>query len=285
MSEIDLHTHSTASDGTMTPAELVDAAKNAGLKAVALTDHDTVAGLDEARERAAQTAMEFIPGCELTVKLEKRTVDILGYWIPEQPEQLVKALGFLNEERRKRNEYIVERLQKLGIGITYDDVLAHADGTVGRPHIARALLEAGAVSSITEAFGRFLGTSGAAYVAKQVFSPEEALELLTQVKATPVLAHPGIYKFDLSTLHRLLIRLKEHGLAGLEVLYSEHSANQVYDYSRLADKLDLVITGGSDFHGTVKPNIHLGTGKDNLDIPYSVLEGLKALRDKQGLSV
>ncbi len=285
MSEIDLHTHSTASDGTMSPSELVDAATAIGLRAMALTDHDTVAGLDEARRQADRNGLEFIPGCELTVKLDRRTVDILGYWIPEKTGRLGPALAYLNDERRKRNEYVVQRLRGMGIDITYDAVLALAGGTVGRPHIAQALIAGGAASSVQDAFNRYLGTRGSAYVAKKVFTPEEALELLTAEQATPVLAHPGIYGLELSALHRLCDRLKEHGLAGLEVYYTEHSGNQVYDYSRLAQKLDLVCTGGSDFHGTVKPDIHLGNGKGNLDIPYSVLEQLKELRSGQGLPV
>jgi predicted metal-dependent phosphoesterase TrpH len=285
MSEIDLHTHSTASDGTFTPSGLIDEAASIGLRAMALTDHDTVAGLEEAARRARDKGVEFIPGCELTVQLERRTVDVLGYWIPGQTKRLGSALDQLNEERRKRNEYIVQRLQKLGIHIIYDDVLALADGTVGRPHIAQALCNAGVVSSVQEAFNRYLGSRGQAYVAKKVFSPEEALELLVAEGATPVLAHPGIYGFELSALHRLCQRLKDHGLVGLEIFYSEHSGNQVYDYTRLADKLDLIPTGGSDFHGAVKPLIQLGNGKDNLDIPYSVLERLKEQRTRNGLPV
>lgn len=285
MSGIDLHTHSTASDGTLTPTEIVQAAKAAGLQAVALTDHDTVQGLPEFLEAGRVHDLEVVPGVELTVSSDLGSMDILGYWVPSGPSGLTEALEYLNRRRAERNREIAARLQSLGLDVTYEEIEAKAGGgTIGRPHIAQVLLDKGYVNTIQDAFDRYIASNGKAHVPKIVLSPEEAIRLLKAEGATVCLAHPKIYrKVDMAALEGFLARMKPLGLDGLEARYSEHTPEDTRAYENLAAKLGMVTCGGSDFHGAVKPEIRLGKGRHDLYVPYSVLESLKALRRAQGL--
>ncbi|TVM18879.1 phosphatase [Oceanidesulfovibrio indonesiensis] len=283
MPEIDLHTHSTASDGSYSPEELVTAAKNSGLSAIALTDHDTLNGLDRAARTALDVGIEFIPGCELTVTHGALRFHLVALWLPLNAVDIQNALDEIIRHRNERNHIIIGKLNDLGIGITYEDVLAKAgDGAVGRPHFAAALLEKGVVTSAQEAFDRYLGSTGKAYEPKKVLTAAHALDLLQRHGATPVLAHPYQIGLGKDELASLILELKEMGLDAIEAYYSEHSPSQTRSFLELAKRLDLGVSGGSDFHGPIKPDIKLGTGRGRLDIPYAVLEDLKKRRLNRG---
>ncbi|MFP4630217.1 MAG: PHP domain-containing protein [Desulfohalobiaceae bacterium] len=284
MSEIDLHTHSSASDGTLSPRELIQEAVDSGLKALALTDHDTTAGLQEARQAGQELGLEVIPGCELSVDFKQGQLHILGLWLPWEPRQLKSTLEDLRQKRHNRNERILAKLQGLGLKLEYSQVKELAgEASIGRPHIARLLLEMGYVESVQEAFDRYIGPQGAAYVPKDKLGPARAIQVLRQEQATVVLAHPYTLELPWSDLARELQGFKELGLQGLEVYYPDHTRQQVNDYLQLARDLDLLISGGTDFHGSVKPDISLGVGRGDLELPYSLLQQLKASRQAQGL--
>jgi hypothetical protein len=285
MPEIDLHSHSTASDGTYSPSELVDLAVKKGLRALALTDHDTTGGLNEALNAARGTGLELIPGCELSV-VYPGTMHIVGLWVSFEAPVLNKALKDLRDKRHNRNKIIVEKLASLGIDITYDEVRELAgEASVGRPHLARILVQKQAVDTVQQAFDKYLGPEGRAYVPKEKLTPEKAIELLKEEQATVILAHPVTLGLDEKTLRRELSRLKQVGLDGMEVYYSEHSPELTQTYKKICKELDLLPSGGSDFHASVKPDIQLGTGRGNLDIPYTLLEAIKDKRREQGLPV
>ncbi|WP_028588440.1 PHP domain-containing protein [Desulfocurvus vexinensis] len=284
MPGIDLHTHSTASDGTLTPAELVALARRSGLEALALTDHDTSAGLPEALAAGRREGVEVIAGCELSVTSPSGFMHLLGLFLPERPARLEEGFVWLNERRASRNTRIVDKLRALGMDVTYERVLEIAgEGTVGRPHLALAIMEAGAASSVQEAFDRYLGSTGRAYLPKDKFTPAKALEILRAEGATTILAHPYTLELDGPALRALLVELKDLGLDGIEAHYTEHTRSQTEAYLALAAELDLVVSGGSDFHGAVKPAIALGRGRGGLSVPYKVLEDIKTHRRTRGL--
>ncbi len=283
---IDLHTHSTASDGSFTPSEVVQMAHDAGLNALALTDHDTVAGLEEALRAGEAAGIEIVPGCELSVYSPAAKMHILGLWLPVHPAGLVDALDELNRHRHERNVVIVDKLQKLGMDITYEEVQERAgEGSVGRPHIAGILFDKGYVTSVQESFTRFLGPKGKAYVPKKVLSAVEAVTLLKNEGATVMMAHPFLNGLNLDQVATECIRLRECGLDGFEAYYSEHSPSQQQALLNLAERLEMQVSGGSDFHGSPKPKIRLGVGKGGLNIPDHVLDTLKEYRLGQGLQV
>ncbi|MFW5733454.1 MAG: PHP domain-containing protein [Oceanidesulfovibrio sp.] len=283
MPEIDLHTHSTASDGSYTPEDLIAAAKKAGLKAIALTDHDTVRGLDRASKAAREAGIEFIPGCELTVTHAELRFHLVALWLPLDAVEIRDTLDDIIRNRNERNHVIIGKLNNLGIDLSYDDVLAKAgDGAVGRPHFATALLEKGYVNSTQDAFDRYLGSNGKAYEPKKVLTSEHALDLLHRHGATTVLAHPYQIGLGKDELASLAMELKDMGLGAIEAYYTEHSPSQTRSFLELAKRLDLGVSGGSDFHGSIKPDIKLGTGRGRLDIPYSVLADLKKRRLDKG---
>lgn len=283
MSQIDLHTHSTASDGTYTPFELVRLAGNINLKAVALTDHDTTGGLKEAMNASLELGIEFIPGCELSVEF-KGLLHILGLWVRPEAPALNRALKELRDKRNQRNEIIVKKLQQSGIDITFQEIRDLAgDASIGRPHICRVLMNKSAVSSVKEAFEKFLGPDGKAYVPKEKFGPEKAISILKNEQATVIMAHPFSLGMEEDELRKLMIRLKDLGLDGVEVYYPEHTPEQTALYASLCSELDLLPSGGSDFHGTVKPHIKLGKGRGKLNLPYSLVEDMKNRRAEHGL--
>jgi predicted metal-dependent phosphoesterase TrpH len=286
MPGIDLHIHSTASDGTLTPTEIVVAAKAAGLEALALTDHDTVQGLGEFVEAGRDHGLEVIPGVELSVRSDLGTMDILGYWVPTGQSGLTEALEYLNLQRAERNREIAARLRQQGLDVSYEEIAAKAaGGTIGRPHIAQVLQEKGYVKTLQDAFEKYLASGGKAYVPKVVLSPDKAVAMLKAEGATVCLAHPRLYKkVNLAALEDFLTRMKPLGLEGLEARYPEHSPEDTRNYENLAARLGLAVSGGSDFHGLNKPHLRLGKGRGDLYVPYSVLEGLKALRRFQGLT-
>jgi len=285
MPGIDLHTHSTASDGTLNPSELLQAAKDAGLEAIALTDHDTTGGLAEAMSKANDLGVEFIPGCELSVVSPFGNMHILGYWIPAQVSKLSRTLETLRFRRHERNHLIMAKLNALGMEMSYEDVLAVAGGdAVGRPHIARVMHEHGYVDSVNEAFRIYLGSDGKAYVPKEKLGPRQAIELLKSVNATVVLAHPFLLSLQGPDLRGVVRQLREYGLDGLEAYYTMHRRDQTETYLRIARDLGLLVTGGSDFHGSVKPDVRLGVGFGDLFVPFELLTVMKEHRCRHNLS-
>jgi 3',5'-nucleoside bisphosphate phosphatase len=286
MGGVDLHVHSTASDGTMAPGEVVREAARRGLRAIALTDHDTIAGLGEAMEAGRAHGLEVIPGCELSVSTDRGELHILGLWVDPGSGVLAGVLESLRAKRHRRNEEIVGRLQGLGIGIGYEEVLEAAGGeSVGRPHIARVLVAKGVVGSTGDAFKTYLASGRTAHVPKEKLTVGQALRLLSENGATTVLAHPfssGVVEDD---LRPLLEELKAIGLDGVEAYCTHHSERQTGYCLRLAIALDMVVSGGSDFHGSVKPQVELGRGTGGLFIPMRVLDELKTHRRERGLWV
>jgi hypothetical protein len=286
MSEIDLHTHSTASDGSLHPDELVHAGKKNHLSALALTDHDTVSGLELAMRTGQEIGLEVIPGCELSVQAPAGFMHILGLWVSPGPSSLKTALDWMQDTRRQRNEKMLARLRSLGISIEIDEVKEEARGeSVGRPHIAQVLVRKGVVADLEEAFAHFIGSTGAAYIPKVKLTSGQAISALKSDKATVILAHPYSLELQALELESELVRLKTFGLDGLEVFYPDHSQEQTELFARLAQKLDLFISGGSDFHGRIKPDIRLGVGRGDLILPYSLVEKMKISRRMQGLPV
>lgn len=284
---IDLHTHSTASDGTFSPAELIKLAKEIGLDAVALTDHDTLSGLPEALAAGKEHDIEVIPGCELSLESPEGAgwMHVVALWVPENPTELQNAFDWVIEGRKTRNHEIVEKLRTLGVNITYEAVAARAGGTIGRPHFAQELVSLGVVSSVNEAFTVWLGDNGRAYVPKRKLKPEQALPMLKSIGATSILAHPFVLGLKDDAAEALIRQLMELGLDGMEVYYSEHSEAQTKAYKEMAERLGLLISGGSDFHGTVKPRISLGTGKGGLRVPTELLDAMKQDRRDKGLPI
>lgn len=284
---IDLHTHSTASDGTMTPTELVRHAKEVGLDAIALTDHDTFSGVQEAMEAGKQYDVEVIPGCELALESPDGAgwMHMVALWLPDDAAPLQEAFDWLIEGRKNRNFEIVEKLRELGINITYEAVAARAGGTVGRPHFAQELVHLGVVSSLNEAFKVWLGDYGRAYIPKRKLTPEKALGILNDIGATSILAHPFALGLNMQATEKLVRDLQVMGMDGMEVYYSEHSESETKAYKDMADRLGLLVSGGSDFHGTVKPTIRLGKGKGALHVSNEILDTMKAHRRAKGLPV
>ncbi len=276
---IDLHTHSTASDGTLTPAELVRFADEIGLQALALTDHDTVEGNFEAQVEAERTGIKFIPGVEISCDFGKGNVHILGYWVNPEDVRLRHTLNEVVDYRKNRNHKIIDRLQELGVDVDYEEVAELAGGSVvGRPHFAQILLKKGYVSSIPQAFEEYLGKAGAAYIPKKRLSVNEGITLIAEAGGLPVLAHPGQYGLkSYSAYEEMFNALVSAGIQGIEVYYPEHSKSDIMMFIELARRLDLAISGGSDFHGDNKPEVKLGQSINGdshigIDILYELEE-------------
>ncbi len=280
---IDLHTHSTASDGTLSPRDLVRLAAKSKLDAVALTDHDTLDGLEEALAAGREFDIEVIPGCELSVDLNRGSMHIVGLWTKPDSPALCGNFSFIHTARAKRNQKIINKLNEMSIDITLKEVEALAQGTIGRPHIAQVLVKKGLVRNFEEAFHKYVGNNGKAYVPRARLSVQQALAALSQDGATSILAHPRFLGLRPPQLEEKLRELKGLGLDGMEVYYPGHDARTMDHYLRIADRLGLAISGGSDFHGAVKPNITLGRGKGSLFIPARVLDDLKTYRKEKGL--
>ena len=286
MNFIDLHTHSSASDGTDPPAQLVAKAHAAGLAAVAITDHDTLSGLDEGQRVGRELGIEVVRGCEISTGTELGELHILGLWLPEKPQLLLEKLSWLRERRAERNAGIVKKLQDLGYDICMDEVLAAAKGeSVGRPHIAEVLLRKGFAKDVRQVFKEFLGSRGKAYLPKTVLQPDESVRLLASMGATVCLAHPLLWKAPSGWLDSMVARLKDYGLSAIEAYHSEHSDADVRTCLALAKRFDLGVSGGSDYHGSNKPSIRLGQGYGGLRVSLSVLQGLKERRSAAGLNI
>ncbi len=244
--KIDLHTHTNASDGLDTPAELVTNASQRGISVLGVTDHDTMDGLDAASEAAARAGITLVPGVELSTTVDRAEVHILGYFVDSNDSDLQARLSDLAAARVRRVERMIARLHELGYPVDGEAILAQAEeGSIGRPHVARALMEIGAVDSVNDAFERFLKAGRPAYIPRDSFSPEDAVGLLVEYSVIPVLAHP----FSTKDIEGTLARLVPAGLKGLETYYAEYSPEQHAQLHVIADGWGLVPTGGSDYHG------------------------------------
>ena len=274
---IDLHTHSTASDGTLTPVELVELAYETGLSAIALTDHDTVAGIEEAI--SCNLPIEVIPGIELSAGYGNGDIHILGLYIDHTSDLLKKMAQNMVEEREWRNYEMCKRLREAGIDITVEKLRdGNKDMVLTRGHFSRYLIDHGYVKDKPEAFSRYLGVDTPYFVKRRYLSPEECIKLILDCGGTPVLAHPIIYNLPATELEELVARLKKAGLAGIEAIYSTYTNQDEEIVRSLAHRHSLLLTGGSDFHGANKPEIAIGSGMGNLKIPYSLLEKIKEMR-------
>lgn len=276
MKYIDLHTHSTASDGSMTPGELVHHAKEAGLSALALTDHDTLDGLEEAAEAGLENGIEVIRGVEIGVEY-KPEMHILGYFFNDDYKKLQPLLNKLRENRERRNPKIIAKLNEMGFDITYEEVVKEAKGNVvARPHFAKVLMDKGYVGSIAEAFEKFLAAGKPAYFKKDKLTPLQGVTEIRKAGGLPVLAHPMYLNLSYTELDELLAEMKNAGLAGMEVYYSQQDGELTRQYEKLARKHNLFMTGGSDFHGRFKPDIRIGFTYGARKIPYELLEIMKS---------
>jgi len=266
---MDLHIHTTFSDGDMTPEEMVAEAKRLGLAGVAITDHDEVAGVEAGLE-VAGSGFEVLPGVELSTSDGKCDIHILGYLIDTGSQELRRYLDLFRDARRTRGIRMVERLQKMGVDIEVDAVLQKAGGgSVGRPHIAAALVEKGAVDSVEAAFKKYIGFHSPAYVSKYQLKPSDAFRLIREAGGVGAMAHPGTTRRD-----DLITDFMAEGMRAIEVYHPKHSEADITRYERLAEKLGLVVTGGSDCHGRRNEKLHIGA----YTVPASTVELLKKAR-------
>ena len=273
---LDLHLHTTHSDGSFSVREVLTRAQQARVTALAVTDHDTVAGIPEALSIGQELGIEVLPGIEISSRQGDAELHILGYCFDWRRPELLSHLTGLRRSRHERNPQIVERLRALGMDLTYEEVrnLAGTE-SVGRPHIARVLMEKGYVTSAKDAFDRFLANGKAAFVPRELPDPATAVGWILAAGGVPVLAHPTWVRESRDGLVRLCRQLKEQGLKGVEVHYSTHKHSETAEYLQLARALDLLVTGGSDFHGVTKPDIEVGIGRGGLRVPDGLLEPLK----------
>ena len=273
---IDLHVHSDCSDGTCSPEELVELAKQKGLSAFALTDHDTTEGVARARHAAEGTEVCVIPGIEFSTSYEKRDVHVLGLGIDPEDEYFQENLDRFRNSRDRRNEEMIRKMQEHGISITQEEVeKLFPDAVITRAHFARFLVEKKFVGSTNEAFDRYLGDRACCFVPREKVTPFQAVRLIKENGGYAVLAHPLIYGFSKGKLEELVREMKKAGADGIEAIYSQNRWNDEGEMRALAKRHGLKITGGSDFHGTNKPGIEMGTGKGNLRIPYELWENLR----------
>lgn len=272
---IDLHTHTTASDSTVPPATLIREAQALGLEALAITDHDNLAGYDEALPEAGD--LDLIAGIELSTKFGGKSVHLLGYFFAAPPTpEFRQWLRNQQESRKDRNRRLITRLNSLGIDVTLAEVEARGGIQTGRPHFARVLVEKGYVSTPQQAFDEYLDESAKGYVDRDEVQLEEGIDLISRAGGMPVIAHPVRIKRDPDELTAAVALMKDMGLQGIEVYHSDHSPANVARFLSMASRFQLHITGGSDYHGAAKPRIRLGTGYDgNLNIPVSVLHQLR----------
>lgn len=259
MSRIDLHTHTDRSDGTFTPAELVRLAAERDIDVVAITDHDTTEALEEGRTAGASAGVDVVPGVELSAEHDRRSVHVLAYWVDVGDRAFQSELSRLRDQRLRRGELMVERLGELGVPVSWERVLEIArGGNVVRPHVAQALVEAGHVASVEEAFDVWIGDDRPANIAKHALAPGDAVRLIREAGGAAVVAHPGMWDGEAPLPRDLIEQMADAGLAGLEAEHTDHSPEQRERYRAVAEELGLVPTGGSDCHGTRYDPIRLG---------------------------
>ena len=276
---IDLHSHTTASDGTFSPAQLVEEAGRTGVRILGITDHDTFSGYDQAVPLAQQAGLELVCGIELSTKLHGHSVHLLGYFLDEllNPDGFGAFrtwIGDLQASRRDRNVRLIARLRELGVDITLPEVDARGGGMTGRPHFAQVLIAKGYATSVQQAFDEYLDESAKGYVTRREPTFAEAVQQIRRAGGIASPAHPVRIREDLASI---LPDLRGAGLNAIETFHSDHSPSQTALYLELAAQYGLLVTGGSDFHGAVKPEIHLGTGRGgNLRVPEDLVDRLRA---------
>ena len=285
---IDLHAHTTASDGSLSPTELVDKAADLGLSALAVTDHDTLGGLPEAAQAAFRRGITFVPGVELSVEDAGGRFHLLGYLFDSDDATLQGSLKRLRESRAARNAQMAEKMAALGLPVTMDDVRAEAGEdaeVIARPHFAQALIKKGVVGSVREAFDRYLSTGKPLYLPKDVLTPADAIQLLHDAGGLAVMAHPGLVALnDAALAQRIESLAREAGLDGIEAYYSQHGPAQTERFLALAQRLGLLVTGGSDFHGTPKPHVPLGVVFQGRPASAGLLDAMRARTEKRRVS-
>ena len=270
---IDLHTHTTASDGLLGPAALVQLARDAGVTVLAVADHDTTAGLGPAAAAAARLGVELIPAVEINTDVDESEIHVLGYYVDHTQGWFQEFLAALRDGRENRAAKMVEKLNALGVPVEYTRVRAIAEGAVGRPHVARALIEVGAVRTTEEAFQKYIGRGGPAYVERMKVTPEDAVRVILRAGGIPVLAHPGW-----GVRGELLPPLVAAGLEGLEAYYPDHTVAMTARFLELAGRYGLLVTGGTDFHGG---DLATGVGIGSQYVPAEVVERLRARRTEK----
>lgn len=275
---IDLHTHTTASDGTLTPAELVMKADEIGLYAVAITDHDTVDGIDEALNAAEKSEVKVIPGIEIATHYtdKKETeIHIVGLFIDHTDKELKSILEGIVNERNTRNAAMIKRLKDMGFDITYDELNEIAGGNIiSRAHYAKLLAAKGYVKDMPEAFSKYIGDGKPGFIKRNLPCPKDAIKSIINAGGIPILAHPTLYDMNYNQIRKMADEFISYGLKGIEVMYSTYNHEQEREITRIANEKGLVFSGGSDFHGTNKKGIYLGVGKGNLQIPKDFLNKL-----------
>ena len=279
--KIDLHIHSTASDGSFSPTEILRLAQDINLGAIAITDHDTIDGSMDAIASGIPPSLKFLTGVEISAEPPPSfpcsgSFHILGYAINFDDTVLNNTLKLLQESRKNRNPHILELLSRLGIKLTLDEIRNEVgECQLGRPHIAQLMVSKGFVKSIDEAFDKYLSKDRPAYVDKYRIDCTSAIEIIIGAGGIPVLAHPFLLQMKKKErLEDLIITLKKMGLKGIETYYPEHTPDLIAQYAKIANRHNLLMTGGTDFHGSIKPEIKMGSGKGNLYIPYELYENL-----------
>ena len=281
---IDLHMHSSCSDGTLSPEELAAAALNMGLEAAALTDHDTVSGAERFTAAAAGTPLRAVPGVELASMLFNKDIHIVGLFIDSRNPELLAALEQLRHWREERNVQMVEKIRSKGYEITLDEVLAEAGGeSVGRPHMASVLLRKGYFQDMQSVFGRLIGRNGSCYVLRKYYPVDVCIRLIHEAGGLAIWAHPlHAAQGARATLRKIGSRLATFGLDGLECYYSMFAEEQQRDALEFAHARSLLVSGGSDFHGASHPQVKMGTGiEGNLAIPFEIYERLLAAKQNR----
>jgi predicted metal-dependent phosphoesterase TrpH len=273
---IDLHTHTDESDGTYTPAELIDEAVVSGLEALAITDHDTLAGYDAARPLAESARLDLVCGIELSTKLRGRSVHLLGYFLDKAPSQTFRDwIREMQLSRRDRNARLAEKLRSMGVEISLEEVEARGRSLAGRPHFAQLMVEKGYVKDSRQAFDDYLDESAKAYVDRREPTFGEAVRRILDGGGLPSLPHPIRVPKNGEMFDSLIEEMVADGLQAIEVYHSDHSLEDERFFQQQADRYDLAVTGGSDFHGAMKPHIRLGTGSGSLCVPRVVLDRLR----------
>ena len=279
MKIVDLHVHSKASDGTLSPTELVKAAAKCGLAAFALTDHDTVYGVDEAINAAANLNLKVIPGIEISTSYKDKELHIVGLDVDHHSAALSDCLGNELERRNERNLQMIDKFNEHVFPITMEELEdMFPDSVITRAHFAKFMVKKGYVKTYNDAFERYLGDGMPLYVSREKKTPQEAINMIRAAKGIPVLAHPLLYHLTMRELEELCIELKQYGLIGIETMYSTYKAFDELAVKELAKKVGLLESGGSDFHGDNKPHIRLGSGMGTLRIDYTYLEKLLAAK-------
>jgi predicted metal-dependent phosphoesterase TrpH len=293
MKRIDLHMHTTHSDGSYTPRDLVQYAKKKKLDCISVTDHDTLSSFEECADEAKKQGIELIPGIEISAQFEPGTLHILGFFLKPDHAPLKTALEDIQKARRERNPRIIEKLNNMGIPITYEEVKAESGGKqVGRPHFAKVLLKKGVVKSMQEAFDKYLGKGKPGYLDKRRFSSKESIQMIRDAGGIAVIAHPKQMRLEENVgaqltrlcrtrrrvaplLTKEIERLVNEGMQGIEVYNSCQNREEADLYKRLAKRFNLLMTGGSDFHGTNKPDVDLGFMGEGVELGYEVIEAMR----------